>query len=82
MRENGEGNRRWFFIDSKSFEISMEGGGNKLKGKITERRRGFVSWIRLGEAGLVNLLKGVENLCKDESKVKRVFDWKGNGWFY
>ena len=35
MRENGKGNGRWFSVDSKSFEISMEGGGNKLKGKIT-----------------------------------------------
>ena len=36
MRENGEGNIRWLSVDSKSFEISVEEGGNKLKGKITE----------------------------------------------
>ena len=49
-------------------------GGNKLKGKITEQMRDFVSWIRFGEASLVNLLKGVETFYKEESKVKRVFD--------
>ena len=52
MRENGEGNRGWFFVDFKSFEISLEGEGKKFKGIITERRRGIASWIRFGEEGI------------------------------
>ena len=65
---------KWFTVDSKSFEISVEGEGNNLKGFITERTKGYVSWIRFGGAGLRNLLKGVETVCKEESKVKRCFE--------
>ena len=74
MREPGDGVRKWFDIDSKSFEISVEGEDNKFKGFITERRKGLVSWIRFGESRLRNLLKGMEIIRKEESKVKRVFD--------
>ena len=40
MRENGKGSRRWFSVDSKSFEFSVEGEGRKMKVFITERRAG------------------------------------------
>ena len=51
-----------------------EGKGNKFKGFIMEQRKGFISWIRFGESGMRNLLKGVEIIHKEASKVKRVFD--------
>ena len=79
MRENGEGSKKWFAVNSKSFKILVEGEGSKQKGFITERRKGFVSWIRFGEVGLKNLLVGVETICKEESKVKQVFEWRENG---
>ena len=60
MREKGNGSRRWFAINSKSFELSLEGEGRKMKVFITERSRGRVSWIRFGEEGLKILLKGVD----------------------
>ena len=41
--------RRWFFVDSKSFEILVEGEGRYLRGFITERRKGVLSWVRFGE---------------------------------
>ena len=65
---------KWFTVNSKSFEISVEGEGNNLKGFITKCTKGYVSWIRFGGAGLRNLLKGVEIVCKEESKVKRCFE--------
>ena len=34
------GTKRWFSIESKSFEISVEGIGGSLKGYLTERRKG------------------------------------------
>ena len=82
MQNRCERNRKWFTVDAKSFEILVEGQGNKLKGVIKERRKGFVSWIRFGEVGLRNLLPGVETFCKEDSKIKRVFDWKENGRSY
>ena len=74
--------RKWFSVDSKSFEISVEGEGRSLKGYITERRKGVVSWVRFGGEGLRNLLKGVEICCKEGGNSKRIFDWKENGRFY
>ena len=56
--------------------VMVEGEGRKVKGYITERRKGMVSWIRFGEEGLSNLLKGVEIYCKESSSTKRIFDWK------
>ena len=56
----------------------MEGEDNNLKGFITKRRKGYVSSIRFGGARLRNLLKGVEIVCKEESKLKRCFEWKEN----
>ena len=82
MREDEKGNKKWFSVNSKSFEISVEGEGKKMKGFITKRRKGYVSWICLREEGLRYLLKGVEIFCKEESKVKKVFDWKENGRFF
>ena len=55
--------RKWFLVDSKSFEISVEGEERSLKGFIIERRKGVVSWVRFGEEGLRNLLKGVDLCC-------------------
>ena len=41
--------RKWISIDSKSFELSVEGFGSKLKGVVKERSRGRMLWIRFGE---------------------------------
>ena len=43
------GEKKRFSIDSKSFEISVEGEGRSLKGYTIERRNGAVSWIKFGE---------------------------------
>ena len=42
MREIGEGNIRLFAVDSKSFEIVVEGEGGKLKGSIMEHDSSYV----------------------------------------
>ena len=73
---------KWFSVDAKSFEISVEGEGRKLKIVITKRCRGLVSWIRFGEDGLKNFLKGIDFCSRVSSQSRRVFDWKDNGRFY
>ena len=70
MREKGKGSRRWFFVNSKSFEFSVEGEGRKLKVIIIERSRGRVSWIRFGEEGLKTLLKRVEFFISEATSKK------------
>ena len=57
--------RRWFSVNSKSFEIKEVGEGNKAQVLTTERRRGRSSWIRFGEEGARTLLKSVVSLRKE-----------------
>ena len=79
MREKGGGRQRWFSIDSKSFEFTVEGEGRHSRVIITERSRGQVSWIRFGEEGAKILLKGVESLKNEEATRRRGYGWKENG---
>ena len=67
-------------VESKSFEVTMEGERKKTKIFITERSRGIASWIRFGVEGMKNLLSGVEELCQDFVPARRSFflegEWK------
>ena len=54
----------------------MEGKGRVLKGFITKRRKGAVSWTRFREVGLRNLLMGIESYCKKEGMGRRFFKGK------
>ena len=58
------GGRCWFAVESKSYEITTEVAGERLKGIIVERSRGFTSWIRFGSFSLRCLLEGVEACCR------------------
>ena len=67
--------RRWFSVDSKSFEFKVEGEGRKAQVIITERRRGRSSWIRFREEGVRILLKGVSPLEGRQERLAKV--WNG-----
>ena len=71
--------RRWFSVDSKSFEIKVEREGRKEQVIIIERRRGRISWIRFREGGVRFLLKGVESLRREEGKNSEGVEWWENG---
>ena len=45
----------------------MEVVGEKLRGIIMERSKGFSSWIRFGRLSLCCLLEGVEAYCKEKN---------------
>ena len=68
-----------FSIDSKSFEIKTVGVGRKVKVVITERQRGWSSWIRFGEEGARILLKGFESLRKETDKNAEGLRCRENG---
>ena len=68
--------RVWFTIEAKSFEITVDGGGRRLKYVITERSRGVVAWIRFGEEGVRTLLKGVEACYRETATENWQKDWK------
>ena len=82
MRNLIEKNANWFAVEAKSFEITVEGAGKKTKYVITERRRGYVSWIRFGEEGLFYLLKNVEECLKAPTPVSRSLVWSEYGRFF
>ncbi|WKA00491.1 hypothetical protein VitviT2T_018838 [Vitis vinifera] len=61
------------------FEISVDVFGNKLKGIIVERSRGFTSWIRFGSSSLCWLSEGVEANCRGEFGQRFVKSWEDGG---
>ena len=66
-------------MDSKSFEISMDVFGEKLKGIIVERSKGLTSWIKFGSLSLCCLLEGVEAYCRGEFVQRFVKSWEDGG---
>ena len=70
--------RRWFSIESKSFEIEVEGEGRKEQVIITEIRRGRSSWIRFREEGVRSLIKGVESFRRETGKISEGVEWWEN----
>ena len=74
--------RRWFSVDSKTFEIKVEGEGRKEQVIIIERLRGRSSWIRFSEEGVRILIKGVESFRRETGKISEGVDWRENGRRY
>ena len=68
--------RVWFTIEAKSFEITLDGLGSRLRYVITERSRGVAAWIRLGEEGIRALLKGVEECCREKVTENWRKEWQ------
>ena len=71
-----------FSMDSKSFEIKTVGVARKVQVVITERQRGWSSWIIFGEEGARILLKGFESLRKETDKNGEGLRWRENGRRY
>ena len=79
MTRADERNGNWFAVESKSFELKMEGEGKKTKCFITERSRGAASWIWFGVEGMEKLLWGVEEVCRVFDPASSTLAWKENG---
>ncbi|RVX10509.1 hypothetical protein CK203_017074 [Vitis vinifera] len=73
------GGRCWFAVDSKSFEISVEVYGERCKGIIVERSRGFTSWVMFGSLSLCCLLERVEACCRGDIVQGLVKRWEDGG---
>ena len=70
MKEVPRGGRRWFAVESKSFELLIDDAGGKLRGCIWERC-GITSWIRFVDLSLSSLLAGVEMIEAGPSSGRR-----------
>ena len=55
-KDEMRGDKGWFAVEKRSFEIFVEEVGGRLRGVIVERSRGVLSWIHFGLQGLENLL--------------------------
>ena len=60
--------KKWFAVESKTFEVSVEEVRGKIRGTIVERSRGLSSWIIFGVISLRKFLEGLEECCRDERK--------------
>lgn len=52
-----QGGRCWFTVKTKSFELTVEKVGGKIRGVIVERSRGFSSRVWFGGPSLRCLLE-------------------------
>ena len=75
-RGNGRGGRRWFTIEAKSYEISVEGARRRKQFFITEKSKGVISWIRFGEESLSSLLNGVNECRRKKVSDRWRLEWK------
>ena len=73
------GGKRWFVIESKTFEVSVEEVRGKIRGTIVERSRGFSFWIRFGVSSLKKFLEGLEGCCMEEMKGSLTKVWEEDG---
>ena len=82
MKEVPRDGRRWFAVESKSFELLTDVVRGKLRGCIWERCRGTTSWIRFGDASLRSLLTGVETCCRGRDDRSQSLVWEKEGRKY
>ena len=82
MKEGPMSERRWFAVESKSFELLVDDVGGKLRRCIWERCRGLPSWIRFGDASLSSLLDGVETYCRRSDNRSWSLVWEEGGRKY
>ena len=71
-----KGERCWFAVDSKTFDLSIKVVRGKLKGLIVERGKGLSAWIRFGEVSLGRLLERVEACCREEGALRWNTVWE------
>ena len=76
------GGRCWFAVESKSYEITAEVTGERPKGIIVERSKGYTSWIRFGSISLCCLLEGLEACCRGVLILGHVKSWEDGGRRY
>ena len=79
FNQKPRGGRRWFAVESKSFELLIDEVGGKLRGciwKRWQRCKGITSWIKFGDASLSSLLAGVESCCRDRDDRSWSLVWE------
>ena len=85
--ENSEATRKRrkessFTVESKMFEIVFDERRGKPQFLIVEKKRGVLSWVRLGPESLGLFMEGLIHCIKDEKEGKWGKEWKDKGKSY
>ena len=78
--EIGEASRRRSFtVESKTFELALDGRKGSRQILIVEKKRGVSTWIRLGLESLGLFKKGLIHCIRDESEGRWEMEWRDRG---
>ena len=78
--EVGEASRRRSFtVESKIFELALDGRKGRSQIRIVEKKRGVSTWIRLGLESLGLFKKGLLHCIRDENEGRWETEWRDRG---
>ena len=78
--EIGEASRRRSFtVESKTFELALDGRKGRCQILIVEKKRGVSTWIRLGLESLGLFKKGLIHCIRDEKEGRWEMEWRDRG---
>ena len=79
-RVEGEARRRRSFtVESKTFELALDGRKGRCQILIVEKKRGVSTWIRLGLESLGLFKKGLFHCIRDEKEGRWEMEWRDRG---
>ena len=81
--ETGEASRkRSFTVESKTFELALDERKGKRQICIVEKKRGVLTWVRLGLESLGLFKEGLIHCIRDEKEGRWEKEWKEGGKLY
>ena len=78
--ETGEASRkRSFTVESKTFELVLDGRKGRCQILIVEKKRGVSTWVRLGLESLGLFKEGLIHCIRDEEEGRWEKEWRERG---
>ncbi|RVX11797.1 E3 ubiquitin-protein ligase UPL7 [Vitis vinifera] len=78
--ETGEASRkRSFTVESKTFELAMDGRKGRCQILIVEKKRGISTWVRLGLESLGLFKEGLIHCIRDDKEGRWEKEWRERG---
>ena len=78
--ETGEASRkRSFTVESKTFELALDGRKGRRQILIVEKKRGVSTWVRLGLESLRLFKEGLIHCIRDEREGRWEKEWRERG---
>ena len=78
--ETGEASRkRSFTVESKTFELALDGRKGRRQILIVEKKRGVSTWVRLGLESLGLFKEGLIHCIRDDEEGRCEKEWRERG---